>query len=303
MATLRELNSGEVQTLPGRLLVGRSPSCGLRLDDRTVSGEHALLSWTDSEWRVRDLGSRNGTFVGGLRVPPGEGRQLKSGDQLGFGDEVAKWELLDDGAPSALAQSVDGALIRVAQDGILALPNPESPKLVVYLDDRARWISESDVGQVDEVVDGQVLRCDDQGWRLSLPVDLEGTATVEAGMRLDAIRLRFAVSLDEEHVTLTVIYRGTEVALEAREHLYVLLTLARARVSDSDQSLSEQGWLDRDRLLKMLAVDANAMNVAIYRARGQLSAAGVDGAAAVVQVRRGQRRLGLEPDRIEIVAL
>ena len=73
--------------------------------------------------------------------------------------------------------------------------------------------------------------------------------------------------------------------------------------SDSDQSLSEQGWLDRDRLLKMLAVDANAMNVAIYRARGQLTAAGVDGAAAVVQVRRGQRRLGLEPDRIEIVAL
>ena len=285
------------------MLVGRSPSCGLRLDDRTVSGEHALLSWTDSEWRVRDLGSRNGTFVGGRRVPPGEGRQLKSGDQLGFGDEVAQWELVEDGAPSALAQSVDGALIRVAQDGILALPNPENPMVVVYLDDRARWISESDEGQVDEVVDGQVIRCDDQGWRLSLPVDLEGTATVEAGMRLDAIRLRFAVSLDEEHVTLTVLYRGTEVALEAREHLYVLLTLARARVSDSDQSLSEQGWLDRDRLLKMLAVDANAMNVAIYRARGQLTAAGVDGAAAVVQVRRGQRRLGLEPDRIEIVAL
>ena len=32
-------------------------------------------------------------------------------------------------------------------------------------------------------------------------------------------------------------------------------------------------------------------------------AIGVDGAAGVVEVRRGQRRVGVEPDRLEVVAL
>ncbi len=228
---------------------------------------------------------------------------VSSGVQLGFGDEAPGWEMLDDGAPSALARRLGDDELQVAQDGILALPAPHHPRVVVFLDARGRWIAECDDGSVEEVSDGHVLAIDDARWRLSLPVNLEGTATVESGPRIDTVRLRFAVSRDEEHVQLTVLHRGKEVVLESREHLYVLLTLARARLADAELPLSEQGWLDRDRLVKMLAVDTNAMNVAIYRARGQLTAAGVEGAAGVVQVRRGQRRLGLEPDRIEVVAL
>ena len=72
-----------------------------------------------------------------------------------------------------------------------------------------------------------------------------------------------------------------------------LLTLARLRLEDADEPSAEQGWVDRDRLLKLLGVDANALNVAIYRARGQLPAGGVDGAAGVVEVRRGRRPLGV----------
>lgn len=95
--------------------------------------------------------------------------------------------------------------------------------------------------------------------------------------------------------------RNLDHQLEEREHWYAILTLARARLAESDESLAEQGWVDRDRLLRMLGVDGNALNVAIYRARRQLSTAGVDGAAGIVEVRPRQRRFGVEPDRFRVV--
>ena len=61
------------------------------------------------------------------------------------------------------------------------------------------------------------------------------------------------------------------------------------------------GWADRDELLRMLRVDANAFNVAVHRARQQLLAAGVKGAAGIVQVRRRQRRFGT--DKVELTKL
>ena len=131
----------------------------------------------------------------------------------------------------------------------------------------------------------------------------QGTATIDAGPTIDTISLRFGVSRDEEHVELTIIHRGKETKLEAREHAYTLLTLARARLDDASLALAEQGWLERDQLMRMLGTDGNSLNVAIYRARGQLGAAGVEGAAGIVEVRRGQRRFGLEPARFEVVPL
>ena len=45
------------------LIVGRAPECGLVLDDPKVSSTHAEIVATRNGVRVRDLGSRNGTFV------------------------------------------------------------------------------------------------------------------------------------------------------------------------------------------------------------------------------------------------
>ncbi len=49
-------------------LVGRSPECDLALDDPKVSAVHLELVATDGGLRVKDLGSRNGTLLGGHRV-------------------------------------------------------------------------------------------------------------------------------------------------------------------------------------------------------------------------------------------
>ena len=89
--------------------------------------------------------------------------------------------------------------------------------------------------------------------------------------------------------------------LERRDHHYVLLTLARIRREDAAASVAERGWVDRRELSKMLSMTTNALNVAIHRARHQLLAAGVGGAASIVEVRGAERRLGT--DRFRIVAL
>ncbi len=48
--------------------IGSDPTCHLVLQDRGVSRRHAVVSFSDGEIKVRDLTSRNGTYVGGARV-------------------------------------------------------------------------------------------------------------------------------------------------------------------------------------------------------------------------------------------
>jgi DNA-binding NtrC family response regulator len=53
---------------PVRMLVGQSPACELRLTDPQVSRRHAALEVVGESLRLTDLGSTNGTFLGGLSV-------------------------------------------------------------------------------------------------------------------------------------------------------------------------------------------------------------------------------------------
>jgi hypothetical protein len=51
-----------------RTLVGRRPEADLLVLNDSVSRDHAELHRGDDGWQLRDLGSRNGTFVDGRRV-------------------------------------------------------------------------------------------------------------------------------------------------------------------------------------------------------------------------------------------
>ena len=62
--------------------IGRSPDCGIFLDDVTVSRKHAVLVARDGGFFIEDQGSLNGTFVNRKRV---ESAQLEDGDELQIG--------------------------------------------------------------------------------------------------------------------------------------------------------------------------------------------------------------------------
>jgi hypothetical protein len=68
------------------ILVGRDPVCDCYLDDKTVSADHARLSYHHSQWWIEDLRSRNGTFLNQEAVSTPV--VVTSGDELRFGQVI-----------------------------------------------------------------------------------------------------------------------------------------------------------------------------------------------------------------------
>ena len=58
----------ELELDRGRVCVGSGADCELRLSDSAVSRRHFELQATDAGYLLRDLGSTNGTLLGGVRV-------------------------------------------------------------------------------------------------------------------------------------------------------------------------------------------------------------------------------------------
>ncbi|MBT3181676.1 MAG: PEGA domain-containing protein [Deltaproteobacteria bacterium] len=52
----------------GKNIIGRAPGNAVRLEDQSVSRQHAELEKTPSGWMIKDLGSKNGTSVNGKPV-------------------------------------------------------------------------------------------------------------------------------------------------------------------------------------------------------------------------------------------
>jgi pSer/pThr/pTyr-binding forkhead associated (FHA) protein len=55
-----------------KLLIGREEDCHLRPDSEFISRHHCALLLDDYTLRIRDLGSKNGTFVNGRRIGAGD---------------------------------------------------------------------------------------------------------------------------------------------------------------------------------------------------------------------------------------
>src|SRR5437899_731191 len=83
------------QTVPltgDRVRIGKAASNDLVIaEDPTLSRKHAVVERTDSGWAVRDLDSRNGTFVNGKRVTA---HALRHGDQMTVGASRAVFEMV-----------------------------------------------------------------------------------------------------------------------------------------------------------------------------------------------------------------
>jgi Nif-specific regulatory protein len=96
--------------------IGRSTNNRLVLEDDACSRNHCEIFWSAGEWRLRDHGSRNGTFLGPQRisgdVPLSGGDVVRIGGQwLGFTVDLEQVPQLPSEAHSSLldrATAVDG---------------------------------------------------------------------------------------------------------------------------------------------------------------------------------------------------
>jgi predicted component of type VI protein secretion system len=85
-------------------IVGRSRSADVTLVHSLVSRQHCELFESNEMLMVRDLGSRNGTFVGDLRIAE-EPMPIKPGDVLTVGGVTLRAEYAASSSPANGAQS------------------------------------------------------------------------------------------------------------------------------------------------------------------------------------------------------
>jgi len=104
----------------GKFVCGRSPECDFVLFHRSVSRRHAEIEVTGTRIEVRDLDSRNGTFLNGNRI---DSATLTLGHILGLG----RISLLLTSEPPALNE-IEPEL-ETASGRDLVLPEPADPRL------------------------------------------------------------------------------------------------------------------------------------------------------------------------------
>src|SRR4051794_7439610 len=96
---LRGMNGvlkGQTWEASDLLRVGRLEALEMVLDDSSVSRYHAEVRATDRGWRVRDLGSTNGTRLNGVRLGNGQW-PIRVKDLLQFGEIAVVVENIADG--------------------------------------------------------------------------------------------------------------------------------------------------------------------------------------------------------------
>ena len=94
----------QVFVLEERNTLGRHPEQSVQVLDRVVSKQHAEVVFHDNRFWLRDLGSRNGTFINGHRVD--EPRTLVDGDQIGMGSTRITFREADESTQSELDRNL-----------------------------------------------------------------------------------------------------------------------------------------------------------------------------------------------------
>jgi hypothetical protein len=84
-----------------RVTIGKAETNMVSLDhDATVSRLHAVLENLGFAWSIRDLGSRNGTFINGDKISAE--KVLRSGDEVRVGtSRLVFWSVQDSDGPAA----------------------------------------------------------------------------------------------------------------------------------------------------------------------------------------------------------
>ena len=94
----------------GAYKIGRLENNDIVLDDPTVTREHAIISYSQGEFWIEDLGSTNGTLVNGTKLTAP--RALQDGDQIQVGVNMLLKFSLQDEAQARFQQELYEAALR-----------------------------------------------------------------------------------------------------------------------------------------------------------------------------------------------
>jgi hypothetical protein len=114
--------------------------------------------------------------------------------------------------------------------------------------------------------------------------------------RTPSTALTIAVSSDEEYVHVQLTIGSQSFDLAARTHNYLLLILARRRLSDAARGVPDEacGWVDSDEFSHDPSLTRSRINLDVHRIRRQLSALALGDPVEIVERRpRTKLRIGI----------
>ena len=248
-------------------------ACSQILHNPEASRIHASILWNGEAWFLHDS-SKNGTYINNMHVVRGQKMRVDIGDRIRFGSEDSDaWAVLDISAPKPMLLPITPGLAPVALEDIELLPDDKAPEILLYSSISGEWTCESPEGAA-------ILRTGDHvgisagQWRFVDAKPSIDTQSIDddALVKVAHIETHFNVSQNEEHVSLKLNIAGNEVDLGQRNHHYLMLLLARKRLSDRSAGIadSEQGWMDKELLVKAIGLSENHINILIYRFRKQM---------------------------------
>jgi hypothetical protein len=277
----------------------------LQIQEPYVSAQHAALRWGSTRWELKDLGSRNGTFLNGARLEVGKAYVVAQGAELTFGSEAELWVLQDDLPPPAMAIPLDGGDPLTPENDVIGLPTSANPQASIFRDVDGLWKLETIDGDRIVLDPSKLFQVAGRPWRFASPDILGPTSTSLSSSTQTPVSLHFTVSRDEEHVELRAQQGEIVVDLGSRSHNYLLLTLARARRDDEKNGFPDAscGWIHQEDLLTLLHITSTQLNIDVFRIRQHFARAGLPGVVNVIErrPRSKQLRLGFATFDIRIV--
>lgn len=110
------------------ITLGRSPQCDVHFDESNLSRHHAQLSRAGDDHLLNDAGSKNGTFVNGVRIH--EATALRDGDQVQLGTTTKlRFALVDEAGEQAL-RDVHRSRRRETMTAYTELPNQDTERVL-----------------------------------------------------------------------------------------------------------------------------------------------------------------------------
>jgi pSer/pThr/pTyr-binding forkhead associated (FHA) protein len=130
---------------------------------QVVSGRHARFFLADASWWIEDLGSRNGTYVGGQRLKTGDRRKLNVGDEVALGSSGPRFQVQEaDGRDYSTTPAEPVAAVpmqTMVESRPAAMPpqaaaSPQHVRAILRSGDGKRL-----VGQDTDVIIGRSIDC------------------------------------------------------------------------------------------------------------------------------------------------